>query len=155
MVEIPRFRRHCLGRGDEGLPSLSESRKGKVDFLGKGGDVGDEGWNQDLLVREWTDPQDGQKEVFFRNLAGVVSEPKPTWVWGWLWGWWIELQVWIVGGELDNYSAIIGGRWRWVEWVVVHAVCVAARVLGGVLGLRGVYGEYTPIELRREGRKGR
>jgi hypothetical protein len=118
-------------------------------------------WEKVLLVREWTEPKDGEKEVFFRNLAGVVMEPKPvvsenaSWLLRWLWGWWIEWQVWIVGAEGDNFTAVLGGKGGWVEWVVVHAICLLVVALGKTVGLKGRYDEYTPVELRKEkaGRK--
>lgn len=80
-VTVPRYRLHCLGRGDTGAPSLLERDRAEVMFMQSGGggvvrpEVGE--WDLELRVREWTEPNDGEKEVFFRNLAGVVSEPRP------------------------------------------------------------------------------
>lgn len=33
-----------------------------------------ENGGEELVVREWTDPEDGEKEVFFRNLNSVLLE---------------------------------------------------------------------------------
>jgi hypothetical protein len=159
IVEIPRFRRHCLGRGLTSVSSISQYLL-NVPILNTSTVPGEGEWDLDLVVQEWTSPLDGQKEIFFRNLAGVISEPKPAWVWGWVWGLWIELQIWVVGGELDNYPAVFGGRWGKgtlaLEWVIVRAMCLGAGILGGMVGLRGVYEEYTPVELRNgKERKGK
>jgi len=109
-------------------------------------------WKLDLLVREWTDPRDGKKEAFFRNLAGVVHDAA-SWPWKgqvgrWLGNRWTEWQVLVIFGALDNYPAILGGRWKDLEWVIVHVLCLILGVLGRLVGLRGEYDEYTPLELR-------
>jgi hypothetical protein len=153
VVHIPRYRRHCLGRGDMGYPPSPQLERNVV-FVGEGkGD--DAEWERDLLVREFSEPRDGEKEVFFRNLAGVVNESKPeylqngNWLLLCIWGWWVEWQVWFVGAEGDNFPAVLGGWGGRLEWVAVHVICWFVVILGRVVGLEGRYDEYTPVELRR------
>jgi len=140
--------RHCLGRGDEGLNSYD-----RVLGVNTTGDAREtEEWKVDLLVREWTDPKDGQKEVFFRNMAGIVFD-SDSWPWKGQAGkvigsWWTEWQLWVVFGTLDNYPAILGGKWKYIEWVIVHVLTLVVGIIGSFVGLRSKYEEYTPLELR-------
>ncbi|KAK5275752.1 hypothetical protein LTR40_012550, partial [Exophiala xenobiotica] len=58
-IEVPKFmvhewRRHVWGEGEE-----------------------DHQEDQDLIVREWTVPEDGKKEVFFRMLNFFLTEDHP------------------------------------------------------------------------------
>lgn len=150
-MTIPRYKRHCLGRGDEG--SSSSSSHGIPGLRVQGDSQPDtEEWKDVLLVREWSDPKDGQKEVFFRNLAGIVFDsPSGPWksqVHKMLGNWWMEWQLWVVFGSLDNYPAIFGGKWKSIEFVAVHILCMVLRFLGTAVGLRGEYDEYTPSEFR-------
>lgn len=147
IVEIARYKKHSLGRGDAGSSSFLPTQD--VQVLGNSQpDI--EEWSIDLLVREWTDPKDGKKEVFFRNLAGIIEDFTSR---SWIGHWWTEWQLWVVFGALDNYPAVLGGRWRGVEWVLVHLLCLVLGVLGKAVGLKGEYSEYTPRALRRAGLK--
>jgi len=99
-----------------------------------------------LVVKEWTDPADGQKEVFFRNLSSVILDctkdgpPKE---------WWLSWQLFVVFWGLDNYPVflkvagvpLIGSL---LEWALTHLILVAAVLAGKIVGLRSVYAEYTP-----------
>lgn len=124
--------------------------------------VEDSEWAKDLLVQEWTEPRDDEKEIFFRNLAGVVNEPVPqrlkTWagevIAGWIWGFWVMVQVFLIFGVWDNYPAIFGGKWGGVERKAVRGLCWGAGLLGGLVGYKGVSKEYMPVGLG-EGRKGK
>lgn len=74
---------------------------------------------------------------------------------------WLTWQLFVVFWGLDNWpvilssseipvlGAIIGmfGMGAWFEWVVTHVVLLSAVVLGWVVGLKSVYGEYTPERL--------
>lgn len=73
-------------------------------------------------MEEWTEPADGRKEMFFRNLFCSVLEEKPRFLlgWGrvgeWIWGWWMWVRVMVVMWELDNYPVVVdcgGGRGEW------------------------------------------
>lgn len=151
VVHIPRYRRHCLGRGDRGSSRPSLQFKEDVLTVAESKE-----WKKDLLVREWTEPKDGEKEIFFRNIAGVVNEPKPSllqsrhWIVYWMWGWWIEWQIWVIGAEGDNFPAVLRGKHARFEWLLVHGICWIAVLVGKSIGLKGRYDEYTPLELRGE-----
>lgn len=155
VVHIPRYRRHCLGRGDRGSPRPSLQFKKDVVAVGNR-QVEIEEWEKVLLVREWTDPRDGEKEIFFRNIAGVVNEPKPPliqnghWLLFWIWGWWVEWQIWVIGARGDNFPAILEGKRPIFERLLVHLICWMAVFSGKAIGLKGRYDEYTPLELRGE-----
>jgi hypothetical protein len=45
---------------------------------------------------------------------------------------------------------VFGGRERRLEWIAVHAICWFVVIFGRVVGLKGSYDEYTPLELRNE-----
>ena len=91
--------------------------------------------DKDLVVEEWTDPQDGQKEVFFRNLSSVLQQnPDAS-------GHWIVLQLFIIFGAMDNYPVMVEGV---AGRVVTHVVLALAAFIGFFLGLRATYPEYTP-----------
>jgi quercetin dioxygenase-like cupin family protein len=106
----------------------------------------------DLIVKEWTDPIDGQKEIFFRNLNSAILDANAA---GLLNEIWLTLQLFMIFAVLDTYPVFWSGPKslrlgaRVVEWVVTHAVLRLALVLGGLLGLRAVWDEYTPESLRR------
>ncbi|KAE9381242.1 hypothetical protein N431DRAFT_424829 [Stipitochalara longipes BDJ] len=104
---------------------------------------------EDLVVKEWTDPADGQKEVFFRNLSSVILDctkdgpPKE---------WWLTWQLFVVFWGLDNYPVFLKMAWvpligSLLEWALTHVLLVAAVFAGKIIGLRSVYGEYTPSTL--------
>lgn len=147
VITVPRFARHEWRRADAVL----------------GGDGAGDEEGQELVVREWTDPADGKKEVFFRNLSSVIADEvkagngRPR---EWLLTW----KLWVVFWGLDNWPVlfdveslpVVGrvveglGVGRWVEWMVTHVVLGAAVVVGRVPGLRSVYGEYTPRREEKE-----
>lgn len=116
-----------------------------------------------LIVQEWTDPGDGEKETFFRNLSSVIEQETKT---GPPKEWWLTWQLFVIFWGLDNWPVllssgdipILGGTLErlglngWFEWGVSHVVLWAAALLGWVLGLKSVYEEYTPERLLR-GRK--
>jgi hypothetical protein len=110
-----------------------------------------------LVVKEWTDPADGQKEVFFRNLSSVIQDwvsaegPKREW--------WLEWQLFVVFWGLDNWPVILrfGGIpiiGSLLEWVITHVVMGLAVLVGRVIGLRSIYEEYTPRRLSEKRREG-
>jgi hypothetical protein len=163
VVEVPKNRRHRLRRGDQGIEW--KRLKGNLSWMDEaefreGGKITDEDWEAEARGQEWTSPQDGRKEAFFRNLAGVVGEKRK----GGIWTVWenvlVLMGVLVVFREFDNWPAFLGGRWRILEWILSHTVLWVVGVLGGLLGLKGEYEEYTPVELRelvtgQEGGKGK
>jgi mannose-6-phosphate isomerase-like protein (cupin superfamily) len=105
----------------------------------------------DLIVREWTDPVDGQKEVFFRNLNSAILDATAA---GPPNEFWLTLQLFMVSAVLDNYPVLYSGPrpLRFLasafEWVVTHAVLFLAMVVGRIFAMSAVYDEYTPRSLR-------
>lgn len=61
-----------------------------------------------LVVKEWTDPADGEKEIFFRSLSSVFMEPPRLEAM-------LTLQLFCTFQALDNYPVIFATRWRRVE----------------------------------------
>lgn len=106
----------------------------------------------DLVVEEWTDPADGEKEQFFRNISSVVldntktgppSEP------------WLGLQLFVIFAGLDNYPVFYSGPAclsvfsSSIEWAVTHLVLRLSAIIGSLMGLRAIYPEYTPLQVLR------
>jgi len=103
---------------------------------------------EELVVKEWTDPADGEKEVFFRNLSSVIldctKDGPPT-------EWWLTWQLFVVFWGLDNYPVFLGFGWlplfgNILEGFITHAVLFVAGLLGKLVGLRSAYEEYTPTK---------
>lgn len=97
---------------------------------GEGADV------DDLVIEEWTDPEDGLKQVFFRNLLGVIEDKDGYW------GMYTPIQALLVMSKYDNYPQM--APWKFVS----YGAFATARNLGKLLGLSPWYAEYTPEALR-------
>jgi hypothetical protein len=95
---------------------------------------------EDVVVEEWTDPADGLKQVFFRNLLGVLED---THYWGQ--GVWFGLQALLVCSRYDNYNVLVPG---WGKGVATHAVYGLVEGVSWLTGLKAWYEEYTPVRLR-------
>ncbi|KAH6672246.1 hypothetical protein B0J14DRAFT_483340, partial [Halenospora varia] len=109
---------------------------------------------EELVVKEWTDPEDGEKEIFFRNLNSAILDAtsnglkKPNeWVLTW--------QLFMIFWQLDNFPVLLTLGWfpvvgevleRWVSFLVLGI----AALLGGVVGVRGVREEYTPTREKHQ-----
>ena len=102
----------------------------------EGGTEGEQ--NEDVVVEEWTDPADGSKQVFFRNLLGVLND-------GDYWGHWFGLQALLICSRYDNFNVIWPG---WGKWAVTHVAYGAVEAIAWVAGLRPWYAEYTPENFR-------
>ena len=118
----------------------------------------EDGNGEDLVVREWTVPEDGQKEMFFRNLNSFLTEPQPSsmfntpaiipaWVRGWVENWIIPLQLFCIFRAWDNWPLFVGDDSGMFSWTVTHMVLGVCSAIGYVLGLRGTYGDYVNEEL--------
>ena len=115
----------------------------------------------DLVAEEWTDPRDGEKEVFFRNIFSTAGETQ--WKESWWGGVLILLQMMLVMWELDNLVVLwdLGGAgdgsgWKvLLETAVTYAFMWSATMIGRALGLKAVNEEYTPRHLLKAGEKGR
>jgi quercetin dioxygenase-like cupin family protein len=102
--------------------------------------------DEELIVQEWTDPEDGEKEVFFRNLSSVIEDAtrdgKPN-------EWSLTHQLFVIFRALDNFPVLVDLSYvpvvgKGLEWAITHFVLGYAVLLGLVLGWKGVYPEYTP-----------
>jgi hypothetical protein len=98
------------------------------------------GEGEELVVREWTEPGDGQKEVFFRMLNSFLTEPRPEWVEKWV----VPVQLFVIFRELDNWPVLAGTTRRvdWLNWTFTHAVLWFVSWAGRFLGLKARYVEY-------------
>ena len=127
----------------------------------QGEDVIEKLRGEDLVAEEWTDPKDGEKEVFFRNIFSTVGEAQ--WKERWWGGGLMLLQMMIVMWELDNLVVLLdlGGPGNGsgcsgaVETLVTYAFMWSAAMAGRALGLKAVNEEYTPRHLLKAGEKGR
>lgn len=103
---------------------------------------GDEDDEYELVVREWTDPADGQKEIFFRNLMGVLEDEKQ-----YRFQWMMPIQMFVIFGVMDNYPVVFMSRSKraqaWATYLTMYVAATAAILLG----MQGVYREYTPQPL--------
>lgn len=100
-----------------------------------------------LVVREWTDPADGQKEVFFRNLNSIILDTMVPGQVKWWSEYWLIWQLWVLFWYCDNWPVLLEEkRPKVLQWAVAKSVLVAAVFLGRCFGVSGVYKEYTPQE---------
>ena len=108
--------------------------------------------DEELVVKEWTDPADGEKEVFFRNLNSVIldaAESKPV---PYLpIGWWITWQILVICYGLDNFPVFVSSAVP--RRFVTYTILSVATWLGVVVGLKDRYPRYTPQTITAEGKK--
>ncbi|KAH7153133.1 hypothetical protein EDB81DRAFT_882078 [Dactylonectria macrodidyma] len=128
VVTIPRFTIHQYSRADD-----SEEGAASQDI--------------DLLVTEWTDPNDGDKAIFFRNVISCIKDKED----GLLGGLVLLLSLFVVMHSHDNYPLLwsgpkfLGGRVQLaIRRIVTHGVLKMAAGVGYCIGLKGTYSEYTP-----------
>lgn len=93
----------------------------------------------DVITEEWTDPDDGVKHVFFRNIFSTLEDA------GKYWKSWTFLQALYVAAHSDDWVQVVPGR---LSWVATHVMYAAVRGVGDMLGLKPWQEEYTPKELR-------
>ncbi|KAH8902890.1 Cupin, RmlC-type, partial [Coniochaeta sp. PMI_546] len=138
------------------------------------GEEGEEG-EEDVVVEERTEPEDGEKGLFFWNLNGVILRAQKWemgrgwltgwWLSRWLMGWWVEVNLFAIFWRLDNFPVFVDfaegvRRWgwtvsegsvvaqvlRWLDWCWTHLVLMLASWVGWVVGVRPVRPEFTPRE---------
>ncbi|TVY82024.1 hypothetical protein LSUE1_G003323 [Lachnellula suecica] len=117
---VPKFARHEWRRAAVGDGSAFQER-----------------WNdEELVVEEWTDPFDGEKEVFFRNLNSVILDTvaQPAW---WM-EWWLSLQLFVVFSEADNYPVFWLHENERIQYLLTHAVLLVARVAVDSYGFKAL-----------------
>lgn len=120
---------------------------------------------QALIVREWTVPEDGQKEGFFRMLNSYLTEPQasllyqppvlmPRWVERRIERWIVTLQLFIIFRTWDNWPVLYGDDSGWISWITTHVAFGLSSWVGFVFGLHGTYDEYIDHQALVRGRDG-
>lgn len=127
---------------------------------------------EELVVKEWTDPKDGQKEGFFRNLNGIILDALASEArahaerqqdhhynnggtgrgrgrgGGGLLSWrmrTLDLELNNLFWRMDNWPLVLDQERGWPSWLhgaATRAVLLGSVVLGWVFGFKGVYPEY-------------
>jgi len=102
-----------------------------------------EALGEDLIMREWTDPADGAKEIFFRNLSSMIGDamrtPEGSWARRLL-----HVDIHVLFGKADNWPVLVSEAWpQWASTICTHLMLTAYSVVGWALGCRGIYPRYT------------
>ncbi|KAF2994398.1 hypothetical protein E8E13_002847 [Curvularia kusanoi] len=164
VVEVPRFTRHNWGR----LEHYNELHRPRSRGISRLWDL-PEDWDEEVVVEEWTDPIDIGKPLFFWNLNGIITAPSDLAlrkrhkiaknVLGSLW---IDLQLFVVFWELDNWPILVDFRKQLhlrgkqglqatiadaAEIVASFILLFLARILGLLLDLQAVSRQRTPDAL--------
>ncbi|KAE9382149.1 hypothetical protein N431DRAFT_393963 [Stipitochalara longipes BDJ] len=137
VVTIPRFVVHEYRRAD----SIPSTLNPKIEE----GDEGGDGRDVDLIVKEWTDPADGEKAIFFRNVVGLILDRDPYV--GILGNLWMAWNLFVVFWEWDNFPRFVKMPKLWgvgkvLERCVTWGILGLAAGVGRWLGVRGAYEEY-------------
>ena len=162
-AQVPRYARHEWMRFDRPAHLLSNGQREAQEAYFREHDKEDieKLKGEDLIAEEWTDPADGQKEIFFRNLFSTALEPQYQSKVSWLGGFWKMLQIMCVMWEMDNYLVLVDfegwrGGWReLVEAAFTYAIMGCMVALGVLCGCRAVSEEYTPKHLIERWESGR
>ncbi|RDW61633.1 hypothetical protein BP5796_11525 [Coleophoma crateriformis] len=96
----------------------------------------------ELVLEEWTEPEDGLKWRFFRNVLGVIADSGVMESPGAARGLWTLWQLLVVFSVHDNYPVLVkqgGFLSRWLTYSVLWL----AHWSGWVVGLKGSYEEYV------------
>lgn len=93
----------------------------------------------EVVVEEWTDPADGMKQVFFRNLIGVIQDADSYWKG------WVPLQAIFMMSRYDNFNVILPGR---LSYLTTHTIFGVSALVARLAGLKWWYEEYTPAPLQ-------
>ncbi|RVX72605.1 hypothetical protein B0A52_04001 [Exophiala mesophila] len=120
---------------------------------------------EDLIVQEWTIPEDGDKEAFFRMLNSFLTEQEPQklyhvhkvvrWMVGrWVEQWVVMLQLFAIFQAWDNYPVFLGDDSGWIGWLTTHLVLGIASMAGLLIGVRGDYPEYTGEQTKSKEKPG-
>lgn len=97
----------------------------------------------DVITEEWTDPADGVKHVFFRNIFSTLQDSEKYW------GRWTYIQALLVAATYDDFIEVVPGRLSYTATHLLYAsMRLFGRTFGGMFGLRPWHEEYTPVSLR-------
>ncbi|KAI0893795.1 hypothetical protein F4806DRAFT_136200 [Annulohypoxylon nitens] len=132
VVTVPRGVVHEWRRAD---------REGECRGENGDGVRGEDEEGEELVVREWTEPKDGAKEVFFRNLNGLVLDAATSGREGSWTNTFLEIELWNLFWRADNYPVVLSTGW--IGGVATKVVMGLAVTLGWAFGCRGVYDEYA------------
>ncbi|CAM1505130.1 Fc.00g107670.m01.CDS01 [Cosmosporella sp. VM-42] len=134
VVTIPRYTIHQYMRAD----SVEEGKAGK---------------NMDLVVREWTEPADGDKEVFFRNVLSLLMDRRNTVIGNVS----MLFSIMVVAWAHDNYPVF----WRGPRFIgkvlqgaimrtVTYSLMGPLSLIGRLVGFKRDYPEYNPRRDHRQ-----
>lgn len=132
--------------------------------------------DEDLVVVERTDPEDGEKAVFFWNLNGVILKAQgmrcppymPKLLHGLLLDAWVTLSLFAIFRVLDNVPVFVNilhafskrgfifadktlghTALRAVDVVISRVLLLLASAVSLLFGIRAVRDEFTPDEVRQ------
>lgn len=164
VVEVPRFARHNWGR----LEHYNELHRSRNQDVSEQWSL-PEDWDEEAVVEEWTDPIDAGKPLFFWNLNSIITAPsdrvlsrRQQMARSLLGGLWIDLQLFVVFWELDNWPVFVDFRKQLnlgssqrrltamtdaAEVVASFTVLLFGRIIGMFLGLKAVSQQRTPDAL--------
>lgn len=167
IIRVDRGVRHNWGRAQQHYYPNGNTRRA----IGVPRNYYPEDMYEDVVVEEWTDPVDLGKPLFFWNLNGVINPSGGTdpaigsvvqkLLRRGLGGFWIDLQLFIIFWELDNFPVLLEtpiqgyedrlGVVKKVAWTLenltTYTVLWVASLIGKVAGLQAVSEERTPNEL--------
>lgn len=131
---------------------------------------------QEVVVSERTDPEDGEKAVFFWNLNGVVLKAQnlscPPYLWKWLHDlllqFWVTLSLFAIFHHLDNAPVFVnvpqafskrGFEFaqgtlgyiflRGVDRFISQVILLITSWVAWSLGISPIRDEFTPAEARK------
>lgn len=131
---------------------------------------------EDVVVVERTDPEDGEKTVFFWNLNGVILKAQgltcppymPSLLHGILLEAWVTLSLFAIFRGLDNIPVFVNvlqafskrgfvftektlghNILRGVDLIISHILLMLASAISVLFGIRAVREEFTPGEVRK------
>lgn len=132
--------------------------------------------DEDVVVVERTDPEDGEKAVFFWNLNGVILRAQgltcppymPKLLHGVLLDAWVTLSLFAIFRGLDNIPVFVNvlqafskrgfvfadktlghNVLRGVDLVISRTILLLASSISLLFGIRAVREEFTPDEVRQ------
>ncbi|KAF3044374.1 hypothetical protein E8E12_009826 [Didymella heteroderae] len=164
IIEVPRYAFHNWGRLEHHNDSArSPGRRAQHE------DILPEDWTEEVIVEEWTDPSDIAKPLFFWNLNGIITAPgeailpkRQSLAKGLLGSLWVDLQLFLVFWELDNWPVF--NVFRTIspasdshlctlrvldatKMLVSFGALLLAKLFGTLLGLKAVEKRRTPDAL--------
>lgn len=120
----------------------------------------------EVIVVERTEPDDGEKALFFYNLNGVILNGSTdvsgfAGIWvpesakGLMINLWVTLNLYIIFAHLDNVPVFLdapkllgfgGAGVSWLDRIISHVILFLASRAGSVLGVRPVQRRFTPAD---------